>query len=116
MSAGDWVFWATIVGLGFALALALQLRYFAGLALRLALGERLPDTGRRELGDVLETALGSGRAPALDSAKFEAEAARLQAEYPAALAQLRWARRICLLVPFAIAVLLIARRFLSGGL
>lgn len=115
MSSLDWIFWAVIVAMGFALFLALQLRYFASFALRLAANERHKEASRADLRAIVAAAVGGTRAPRLDDTAHAAEAERLRATYPAAIAQIRWGRRLSLGLPFAIAVLLIARRFLFAG-
>ena len=115
MTVFDWVFWGVIVGLGFTLFLALQLRYFAGLALRMAANEQLKDATRAELRDIVVASVGGPKAPRLDEAGHRKEAERLAATYPAAIRQIRWGRRLSLTLPFAIAMLLVARRFLVGG-
>lgn len=114
MPLPDIIFWITVMVLGFIVLLGLQLRYFAGVALRLAVSDRLKAATREEVSAIILSAVGGARAPHVESAAHRAEVEALRTNYAPALRQIRIGRRITVLVPFLIAALAVAFRFLPG--
>lgn len=110
MAPLDLVFWITLMVLAFVWFLGLQARFFAGVGLRLAVGEAVPGSSAAEQRAIVAHAVGGRRAPALTSAGHEAEALRLRELHPGALEQIRIGRLVSLLTPFLIAMIVIARR------
>lgn len=114
MPLAEIIFWITIMVLVFIVLLGLQLRYFAGVALRLAVGEKLKAATREEVSAIILSAVGGGRTPHVESAAHQAEVEALRTNYAPALRQIRIGRRITMIVPFLIAALAVAFRFLPG--
>lgn len=108
-------FWTGLVALGFAFFLALQMRIFAGLSLRWALIAERPELSALQTRQAVHLAA-HGRLPANAEPWLAESVSHLQADYPSALKQLRLARLVSLLTPFAIALILLARRLLAGGI
>lgn len=111
METGEIVFWIAFMVIAFVGFLGLQMRYFAGVALRLYVGDRLKQASQSEVQAVIANAVGGRRAPPLDSAKLVAEAEHLRQGHPGPLQFIRLGRTISLVVPFVLAVMLVAWRF-----
>ncbi len=109
------LFWTGLIGFGFVVALALQLRLFGGLALRGALFARDSSMPRAVAFQAVDGAIRRHVPPDADPALREA-IGHLQATYPAALDHMRLARLACRVLPFAMVALLAARQVLNGGL
>lgn len=116
MAPIDLAFWICLMVLGFVWFLGLQARYFAGTALRFAVSAALPASSIAEQRAIIVHAVGGRWAPSLASPAHEAEALRLREAYPRALEQIRIGRLVSLLVPFLIAMIVIARRLLPAVL
>ncbi|MEM7766799.1 MAG: hypothetical protein AAF253_04845 [Pseudomonadota bacterium] len=116
------VFWALLIGMGFALFLAYQMRYFAGFVLRNAIAARDPSLARPDLYDAVAHAV-AGRVPDTDTDAGDragpglvAATEHLIATYPTPIGYIRLARTVCRVLPFMLAGLLVARWALNGGL
>jgi len=111
MDTGEIVFWIAMMVLAFVGFLGLQMRYFAGTALRIYLGNRLKQASRAEVQAVILNAVGGRRAPRLESEAHRAEAQHLRMEHARPLQFIRLGRTISLVVPFAFGLSLVAWRF-----
>lgn len=111
MSTGEIIFWIAFMVIAFVGFLGLQMRYFAGVALRLYVGDRLKQASQGEVQAVILNAVGGRRAPTLDSTKLISEAEHLRQGHPRPLQFIRFGRTISLVVPFVLAVMLVAWRF-----
>lgn len=100
-------FWVLAVVLAFAILLAAQMRMLVSIVLRRALAARF---GGNHTDTEYRTAIyEAGRtAPASEHARYLAE------EYPNPLAQLTLARRVALLAPALLLLLVLAARYLLG--
>ncbi len=110
------LFWTVLVGAGFALFLAYQMRYFAGFALRNAITARDPELTRREALAIVADAV-TGSLPDDTATRRVREAGQhLIGTYPVQLGYIRTSRLLCRTLPYALAGLLAARWMLNGGL
>ncbi|MEM0986215.1 MAG: hypothetical protein AAGJ32_08215 [Pseudomonadota bacterium] len=109
------VFWTVLVAAGFVLFLAYQMRYFAGFALRNVIAARDHDLSRPDLNAAVGHAV-SGTASAPHETSIAAAAEHLVSEYPTQIGYIRAARTLCRILPYAIAMVLLARWALNGGL
>ena len=98
-------FWILIGGLGFALALAVQMRMMIALVLRRALFAGQPGLSPASANALVV------QAADLDETS-SAEARDLAATYPAALSHLRTARRACTVIAVMIVAALLAGRYI----
>ena len=109
------LFWILVGGLGFAFALAVQMRVVTALVLRRALGawrEELQD--RVKANQVVIGAAGPGGAPPESEAWLTDAVTHLQATYPSPLRHLRTARRFSLITPLLLLSVLALGRFVWG--
>ncbi|MEM1105771.1 MAG: hypothetical protein AAGH87_05220 [Pseudomonadota bacterium] len=111
MHAGEIAFWIAMMVVAFAGLLGMQMRYFAGVSLRIYLTQRLAAASRGEVQAVILAAAGGRGARALDEPGLAAEADALRRAHPGPLSLIRTGRLICLIVPFALAAGLVGWRF-----
>lgn len=109
------LFWTGLIGFGFVVALALQLRLFGGLALRGALFAKDAQMPRNVAFRAVDGAIRRQTPPDADPALRDA-IRHLQDTYPAALDHMRLARLACRVLPFAMLALLVGRAMLNGGI
>lgn len=112
---GTILFWAAFAALGFAFALAVQMRVITAHVLRKALEAHDPALEPAQAGAAVVHAANGG-APAGAGDWLMSASAHLIETYPKPLSHLRIARRASLVMPVAILVLVAARRVLNGGL
>lgn len=111
MPAHDILFWIAIMVAVFILLLGIQLRFFAGMGLRIYIADRLKQASREEVQAIIAAAVGGPRAPHPEKAEHVALVEHLRADHPHPLAQIRLGRRLTAMLPFVIALMLVARRF-----
>jgi len=112
-------FWILLGGLGFAFALAVQMRMMIALVLRRALkawNEDLTDRAKANSAVILAAAPGPFTAESDDEPGIRAAAEHLRSTYPNPLSHLRTARRYSLVTPVLLLVLLVAGRAVLGVL
>lgn len=109
------LFWTALVGSGFALFLAYQMRYFAGFALRNVIASRDHGLERRDTFAAVAHAV-AGQVPDGAEPPVKTAASHLIETYPTQLGYIRLSRTLCRGLPFAMAGLLVARWALNGGL
>lgn len=114
MSLPEALFWVAFMCVAFVGFLGLQLRYFGGTGLRLAVGDRLKAASRDEVAAIIAHAVGGGRLPPLDNPKHQVEVDHAQTEFASTIRQIRIGRQITTLVPFVLALMLVAFRFVPG--
>ncbi len=111
------VFWILLGGLGFAFALAVQMRMIIALVLRRALKSWNEDfEDRAKANSVVMLAAASGELTPSIEPEIQAAAAHLRETYPNPLAHLRTARRFSLVTPVLLLALLAAGRTVLGVL
>ncbi|MEO0466834.1 MAG: hypothetical protein AAF216_09845 [Pseudomonadota bacterium] len=111
MALGEALFWVACMGVAFVGFLGLQLRYFAGTGLRLAIGDRVKTASRDEVAAIVAHAVGGRRLPAIDTAAHQAEVEHARTAFAGPLRQIQIGRQITVIVPFLLAVMLVAFRF-----
>ncbi|MCI4644582.1 MAG: hypothetical protein MRY64_07360 [Hyphomonadaceae bacterium] len=111
MPVHDMIFWIVIMVALFILFLGAQLRFFGGMALKIYVQDKLRQASPAEVRDIILAAVGGLRAPHPEKAEHTALVDHLRADHPRPLAQIRLGRRITTLMPFVIALMLVARRF-----
>lgn len=101
------VFWVLAAILGFAVLLAAQMRMLLSIVLRRALASKFggKHTDPRYRAAIYET---GRKAPATEDTDF------LSTEYPTPLAHLMLARRVALVAPALLLLLVLAGRFALG--
>lgn len=102
------LFWILVGGLGFAFALAVQMRVITALVLRRALKDWRGEFADRETANAVVVAAAS-QAPAENEA-----VAYMQETYPSPLAHLRTARRYCVILPVLLIGVLALGRLVWG--
>lgn len=109
------LFWIMLGVLGFALALAVQMRVMIALVLRRALKAWRPAFEDREMANTA-VMLAASAAPVAEAEQQDvAEAVdHLRSVYPNPLAHLRTARRYSLFLPVALVALLALGRIVLG--
>lgn len=100
-----------MMGVAFIGFLGLQMRYFAGVALRIYVGNRLKQASQSDVQAVILNAVGGRRAPATDLPALESEVQHLQAEQSRPLEFIRVGRTISLVTPFVMGLMLVTWRF-----
>ncbi|MEO0883998.1 MAG: hypothetical protein AAFY34_14890 [Pseudomonadota bacterium] len=115
MPSWIWIltFWIVFGILAFAFALAVQMRVIIGVILARALRARDADLSIPESRAAAVFA-GHGHAGASGAPGLSGAIAHLQATYPRQLDQLRLARRVCLVTPIGIVLLIAVFRIWSG--
>lgn len=115
MTEADALFWGLFGLLGFAFALAVQMRFFTALTLRRAAVafEGDPMTDPWDARPALAKA--SGLSSASDDLRTLRAVQKLREDYARPLAHLRLARRASLVLPLMILALVAVRRFSTGG-
>ena len=108
-------FWLVFGMLGFAFALAVQMRVMTALVLRRALLARDQDLSQADAGAAVRFAA-SPKVGEVHPAPTLTRARYLIDTYPRPLAHLRLARRWSVLAPVLLLALLLVRRILDGGL
>lgn len=108
------LFWSGLVGAGFVLFLAYQMRYFAGFALRNVITDRDRGLSRPDTFAAVAHAV-AGQVPEAAPTPVRTAAAHLIETYPTQLGYIRLSRTLCRALPFAMAGLLVARWALNGG-
>ena len=111
MAVPDLIFWIVVMVALFILFLGAQMRFFGGMGLKIYVQDQARQATPAEVRDIIAAAVGGARAPHPEKAEHAALVAHLQADHPRPLAQIRLGRRITLLMPFVIALMLVARRF-----
>ena len=107
-------FWTALVGAGFALFLAYQMRYFAGFALRNVITARDTNLTRQDALLAVAHAV-PGTLPDTLEPRVKSATEHLIETYQTQLGYIRLARSLCRVLPFAMAGLLVARWALNGG-
>ncbi|MEM6900559.1 MAG: hypothetical protein AAF583_12400 [Pseudomonadota bacterium] len=112
----DWVsvltFWVLFGVLAFAFALAIQMRVIIGVILARALRARDPGLSIHDSRAAAVFA-GHGHAGVPGGKGLSGGIAHLQGAYPAQIDQLRLARRVCLVAPIGIVLLIATARLWS---
>lgn len=101
------LFWSLLALSGFAFALAVQMRVLVGVVLRRALAAEFG-------GESASPAYRKAVVEAVGSAPQSKEAQHLYETYPRPLSHMRLARRVSVLAPPVIALILLAGRFALG--
>lgn len=108
------LFWIAFMVVAFVGLLGVQLRYFGGVALKIAVGDRVKTASREEVAAIIAHAVGGRRLPALDKEALQAEVDHARTAFERTLSQIRLGRQITAIVPFLLAVMLVAFRFVPG--
>lgn len=109
------LFWVLVGGLGFAFALAMQMRVVTALVLRRALGAWREDLQDRvKANQAVIGAAGPGGVPPESAPWLSDAVTHLQATYPNPLRHLRTARRFSLVTPMLLLGVLALGRFVWG--
>ncbi|MEL6568483.1 MAG: hypothetical protein AAFQ22_08700 [Pseudomonadota bacterium] len=111
MSSGEIAFWIAFMVLAFIGFLGLQMRYFAGVALKIYVGNRLKQASKGDVQAIILNAVGGRRAPAVELVAQAAEVKHLREEHTRPLQYIRIGRTISLVVPFMLGLMLVAWRF-----
>ena len=114
MPVWAWIltFWILFGILAFALALAIQMRVIIGVILARALRARDPDLSIQDSRAAAVFA-GHGHAGVPGERGLSGGIAHLHATYPDQIGQLRLARRVCLVAPIGIVLLIAIARIWS---
>ena len=107
------LFWIVLGGLGFGLALAIQMRILTALVLARALKAWRTGLAPHMLANMAVRAAASRVDPVGDPLHIEA-VEHLRATYPQPLSHLQTARRACWLLPAGILLWLALGRFIFG--
>ena len=109
------LFWILIGGLGFAFALAVQMRMVTALVLRRARGDWRDDlTDRAAANEAVMLAAGAQPVPETAAPDVREAATHLQDTYPNPLRHLRTARRYSVITPVLLLGVLARGRFVWG--
>ncbi len=109
------LFWILVGGLGFAFALAVQMRIIVALVLRRALRDWREDLGDRVLANQAVVLAASKDTPTTaGDAAIASAAEHLRATYPNPLGHLRTARRYSTLLPVLLIGVLVLGRLTWG--
>ena len=95
----------------FILFLGAQLRFFGGMGLKIYVADRVKQATPAEISAIIAAAVGGPRTAYPEKADHQAQVEHLRAEHARPLVHIRLGRRITLLMPFVIAMMLVARRF-----
>nr|WP_070961357.1 hypothetical protein [Hyphomonas sp. Mor2] len=102
------LFWILVGGLGFAFALAVQMRVITALVLRRALKDWREEFADRMKANAIVVAAASQAAPENDAVAY------MQETYPSPLAHLRTARRYSVILPVLLIGVLALGRLVWG--
>lgn len=111
MGVPELIFWIAVMVALFILFLGVQMRFFAGMGLKIYVQDKVKQAMPAEVRDIIAAAVGGSRAPHPEKAEHAGLVEYLRADHARPLAQIRLGRRITLLMPFIIALMLVARRF-----
>lgn len=114
MALPEIIFWVVFMVVAFIGLLGIQLRYFGGVALKLAIGNRVKEASRQDVAAIIAHAVGGGRLPSLGQDAHRKEVEHAREAFAATLRQMRIGRQITLIVPFTLALMLVAFRFVPG--